>query len=382
MLQRLAIILVFFSVAWCHSQTLSPDAEISVLTIGPGDNLNDAFGHSAFRVKDQTHRIDLVYGYGEYDFDTPNFYLKFAQGKLEYQMSKHNFYDIYRFYTHYDRTIEEQVLNLSQDEKEKLFRLLTENFKPENRKYRYDFFFDNCATRIRDVLQQAVEDSMVFVGPKDFKAKTFRSLIYDHTGKNNWGSFGIDLALGSVIDKTATPYEHMFLPKYIHAFFATAKLGNRDLVKSSSVIYNRKNKANSGYFVFTPFVVFGILSIIIVYCTYCDYKRGKRSRLLDAIMFGLTGLIGTIIALLWFATDHTATALNYNVLWAFPLNLLALAQVLRSQQKPWFRKYIKFLIILLALMALHWLLGMQIFALSLLPLVFALTVRYIYLARN
>lgn len=376
----LFLIVCFLSIATnAQSMLLSPSAEISVLTIGPGDNLNDAFGHSAFRIRDLANGMDVVYGYGEYDFDTPNFYLKFAQGKLKYQMSKNNFSDIYRFYVHYDRTIEEQTLNLSAEEKQNLYDVLVENYKPENRKYLYDFFYDNCATRIRDVLKRSIEDSVVFVEPEGFKSKTFRELIYDHTRKNNWGSFGIDLALGSVIDKKATSYEHMFLPKYIHSFFAIAKIGDKDLVEKSTVLYKRKKESRSGTFLLTPVAVFGLLSTMILFITYRDHKRNKRSKWLDVTLLGLTGLIGIIIALLWFATDHSATVLNYNVLWAFPLNLLAMVQATRSKPKKGFIRYLKFLVILIALLALHWLFRMQTFALALLPLLLALSIRYIFL---
>ena len=117
---KLSFLLVLFTtLSFALQLQLSPKAEISVLTFGPGTSLNDAFGHNAFRIKDQG--IDLVYGYGEYDFDAPNFYLKFARGKLNYLISRHRFSDIYRYYSGQNRSISEQILNLSDEEKQKLF---------------------------------------------------------------------------------------------------------------------------------------------------------------------------------------------------------------------------------------------------------------------
>jgi hypothetical protein len=185
--------------------TLSPNAEVSVITVGPGTSLNDAFGHNAFRIKDQSLGLDLAYGYGEYDFDAPNFYLKFAQGKLNYLLSRIEFNRFYSFYVYQNRTMQEQVLNLSPSEKQKLFDYLQNNYKPENRRYLYDFFFDNCATKMRDVLEANIDSDITFNTPDGFEPKTFRKLIHEHVNRNSWGSLGIDLALGSIIDKQATP---------------------------------------------------------------------------------------------------------------------------------------------------------------------------------
>ena len=142
---RLKLSLLFFlfiSVfSFGQQLQLTETAEVSVLTIGPGESLNDAFGHNAFRVIDRNKGIDIVYGYGEYDFDAPNFYLKFARGKLNYLISRDSFSRFYNVYSYYNRTIEEQVLNLSLVEKQKLFDYLENNYEPENRRYLYDFFY-------------------------------------------------------------------------------------------------------------------------------------------------------------------------------------------------------------------------------------------------
>ena len=359
---------------------LSPEAKLSVLTIGPGESLNDAFGHNGFRIKDNSLGIDVVYGYGEYDFDAPNFYLKFAQGKLNYLISRHNFSDIVYHYSQNNRNIDEQVLNLTKEEKQKLFNFLENNYKPENRRYLYDFFYDNCATRIRDVAIKATNRSIDFNVPKNFEPKTFRTLIHDHVGLNTWGSFGIDIALGSVIDRKASVNEHMFLPKYIHDFFENATLNDsQNLVESSSNLYEKKATRSSSNFLLSPIIVIGLIGFIILFFTYKDHKNNTRSIWLDLIIFGTTGIIGVLILLLWFATDHSATAQNYNVLWAFPLNIIVIGQLLRPTVKNWFKSYLKFLVIMLCLMTLHWVIGVQVFAIGLIPLLIALLVRYVFL---
>jgi len=381
---KLSFFTFFFLTLLVSAQqfNLSPEVKISVLTVGPGESLNDAFGHNAFRIKDGNLGIDAVYGYGEYDFDAPNFYLKFTQGKLNYLISRGDFSSFYNRYTYYNRTIEEQVLNLSTQEKQKLFDYLENNYKPENRRYLYDFFYDNCATRIRDVAEVAVENGIKFTSPKTFEPKTFRTLIHEHVGLNSWGSFGIDIALGSVIDKEATANEHMFLPKYIHTFFDSAKINDADdLVKSSSIIYQKKETNTVSNFLFSPLMIIGLLAVLILFITYKDFKTHTRSKWLDITLFGVTGIIGILLLLLWFATDHSATAQNYNVLWAVPLNIIVIAQLFKKQVKNWFKSYLKFLIIMLCLLTLHWVIGVQVFAIGLIPLLIAVVIRYSYLLR-
>lgn len=326
----------------------------------------------------------MVFGYGEYNFNTPNFYLKFAKGQLNYLISKDNFDRFLAAYTYFDRTIKEQDLNFSQVEKQKLFNFLSENYKPENRAYLYEFFFDNCATKIRDVAIIASNDRIIFNTPENFKQKTFRNLIHDNLNKNSWGSLGIDLALGSVIDRKATPEEHMFLPENIYVFFenATFKNNKEPLVQESRTLYKQKNNPSSGAFILSPLFVFGILGFFILYITYKDHLAKKQTQWLDVALFVFTGITGVLVLLLWFATDHTGTHQNYNLLWAFALNLFMIPQLLKQKTSQWFIKYLKLLIILLCLLTLHWLIGVQVFAIGLIPFLIALFIRYLYLIKH
>ena len=376
-------LLLFTSFTLAQNRQLSQNAEISVLTMGPGSSLIDAFGHSAFRVKDATRFLDTVFNYGTFDFDTPNFYLKFAQGKLNYKLAANSYSAFYDFYVAQNRTIEEQTLNLTQAQKQLLFDFLLNNVKPENKYYLYDFFYDNCATRIKDVANDALNETITFNAPKDFESKTFRQLIHSHVNQNSWGSLGIDVALGSVIDKKATAEEHMFLPRFIHAFFENATFLNskEPIVKQSTVLFEKVDEPKISSFITSPLLVFGIIGLFILWMTYRDYKNSKRSKWLDVSLFAITGIIGVLLLLLWFATNHSATANNYNLLWAFPINLFVIRQLLKNSPKQWFIKYLKFLVILFTLLTLHWTIGVQVFAIGLIPLLLALVVRYIFLIK-
>ena len=379
----LLFLLLFIKISFGQQTELSNEAKISVLTIAPGSSLNDAFGHNAFRIKDESKNLDTTFDYGRFDFEAPNFYLNFARGKLNYSLGTSNYYDFLSFYIRQNRTVKEQVLNLTQSQKQKLYNFLIENYKPENRNYLYEFFFDNCATKIKDVTKITLNNNIAFNEPKGFEQETFRTLIHNNLNKNSWGSLGIDVALGSVIDRKATPEQHMFLPENIYKFFenATIKNSNKPLVKESKTLYNQKKRIKPTSFFTSPLFVFGLVGLLMLFITYKDYKNEKRSKWLDVILFSITGIIGIFILLLWFATDHTGTHQNYNLLWAFALNLLMIPQLLKKKASNWFIKYLKLLLILLCLMALHWIIGVQVFAIGLIPFLIALFIRYIYLIK-
>ena len=380
-MRHFLILCAFFCCVIVPAQDLSENAEISVITIGPGSSLNDAFGHSAFRIKDTKKGLDLVFNYGVYDFEAPNFILKFTQGKLDYLIGLNRFDNFYNAYTAQNRSITSQILNLSSTEKQQLFNYLINNYKPENRRYLYDFLFNNCATKIKEVTNLATQNPIDFNIPKDYSEATFRTLIQNNLNKNSWGSLGIDIALGSVIDRYATPEQHMFLPKNIHSFFdiATIQNSNTPLVKTRKTLFKASAKNKTSSFIFSPLFLFGILGLVIVFITYNDFKTGKRTKTLDFILFGVTGLAGVVIMLLWFATDHQTTKNNYNLLWANPLNLILLFQILKTTLPNWVNKFLKFLIILLCLLVFHWVTGVQVFAIALIPLLIALFIRYIFL---
>jgi len=353
--------------------------------MGPGANLFDKFGHSAFRVKDSPNKRDMVFNYGTYDFNTPNFYTKFAQGKLLYSLSVSNYMPFYNSYVAQNRWIKMQALDLTYAQKQTLFTFLITNAEPENRDYKYDFCFDNCATRIRDVLVAALGDDVQYQDDYLDETKTFRQLIQQNVNWNSWGSMGMDVGIGAVTDVEATPWEHQFLPEYIYQAAGSATIAQDGqkvpLVKATNTIYENKPNETKISFLKSPLFIFGLLGLLILFITYKDYRNKARSRYLDATLFFITGIIGIILALLWFATDHSATANNYNVLWAFPFSLFLAYAISKRQPKRWLRRYVMFLILLLALLAIHSITGVQQFATSLIPLFVALAIRYLYVVR-
>ncbi|MGB5315040.1 MAG: DUF4105 domain-containing protein [Robiginitalea sp.] len=360
--------------------TASPEAQFSVITCGPGTELYATFGHSAFRFRDPTRGIDWVYNYGTFDFDTPNFYGKFVRGKLPYALAKQRFENFLYTYQLENRYVREQLLELSPAETNALLQFLEENNQPENRFYKYDFLFENCATKIPDILSKVLGPPLVYSFDHLTDSKSFRDLIHENLYWNSWSSFGIDLALGAVIDRKAEGSEFSFLPKYVEQQIANASLKDRSLGGRKRPILALNSPTPNAVFTATPlFWMLLVLGITLV-ITWIDFRNKTRSKVLDFILFFTTGAAGCLLLFLWFFTDHTATAWNGNLLWAFPLNLiLAFGLLARPAGFKKERGYLILLLILLATGAGLWLAGVQIFSPVVLPLWAALMLRYIFL---
>jgi len=359
---------------------LSPAAQVSVITCGPGTELYSTFGHSAFRIKDPVNGLDRVYNYGTFNFNTPNFYVKFARGKLLYELRAYDFGNFLRGYHEENRWVKEQVLDLNNDQVKQVFDFLENNAKPENRAYKYDFFYDNCSTKMMAVLEQVLGTDLVFDPNFEEGKYTHRQLIQMYLGELPWSDFGIDLALGSVIDREIPSKAYMFLPDYVLQGVDASGIKEsgiiKPLVKETNTILDSKPLINKGWSI-TPFWVFTILAVAVILISIRDFKKRRRNKLLDYILFISTGITGLVILLLWFATDHSATANNLNILWAFAPNLVF--ALMLHQNRSYYAHYMLFLLALLDLVAVLWIARIQVFSIALLPLLVLLNARYIYL---
>lgn len=378
----LIIVLVCWGTAGCCQQMeLSPLSKASVLTVGTADELHSKFGHSAIRIVDPTIGMDLVYNYGMFDFNDPNFYIKFTRGKLDYRIARETFPQFMRTYEYENRWVKEQVLNMSNNDKRALFLFLENNLLPENRYYKYDFLFDNCATRIPDALQKASGNKLLFGEGHLKEHYTFRELIHQNLKMNSWSTFGIDLALGSVIDKEATPYEHMFLPHYVFKQLNNTKINGKPLVTAERELLAERPVARKINFFTAPLFWFAILMLMVIIITYKDYQSHRRSRWLDFILFLTTGLMGIVILFLWFATDHQATKVNFNALWAFAPNLFLSFLLLKPALQNWLKTYVSLLLALLGVVPILWIFKVQLFSPLILFILISLVIRYLFLLR-
>lgn len=364
-----------------QAQSLSESSTISLLTASPGDELYSTFGHSAIRVQDPSTDLDIVFNFGVFNDREPNFYFRFTRRKVDYFLSMSNFDNFIRGYVYENRSIIEQILNLDANKKRQLYALLLENFKPENRFYRYDFFFDNCATRIRDLLPKAFGNDFTYNYPDDWVNGdlTFRNLIDLYLTNHHWSDFGIDLALGLPTDDVATPSDYMFLPDYLMEGFATATIVRngevQPLVLSTREILSRKDVPSEVFFMSPMMVCWGIFMVTLLLSIY-GYKHNKSYRWFDVIFFSAIGLVGWVVFFLDFLTDHIATKDNLNMLWAVPLHL---PLFLFWRKLPWnFRKYYLWICLGIDLIIISfWWVFPQNYHVAFIPLVLAMIVRYL-----
>ena len=374
---RIIALFVFVPI-FCQAQIhLSDRAAISVLTCGPWDEqLYAAFGHSAFRVHDPVNRIDHVFNYGVFDFDKPNFYVNFARGHNLYQLGVFDYRNFEYSYIYENRYIHEQVLNLTPEEEQELFDFLQWNARPENMEYLYDYFYDNCATKIPEVVLNVFGDAVEFDGSYITTDYSFRELTDLYLQYQPWGDLGIDIGLGLPTDKKAAPFEYMFLPEYVESGFAHAYIirgGVREpLVKETNIIYAPTPELHS-FNPFHPLVVFFVFLLLTLFISYRDLKRKKLSMRFDAALFGITGVVGILLLLLWVATSHQASARNMNLLWALPTHLVAVIAFYR--QPRWLARYFLVVVALSLLLLISWSFLPQKLHYSLIPLVAAMGVR-------
>ena len=372
---RLCLILVLASSQFSvfSSVPLSENARISLITCGPGGDLYSTFGHSAIHIYDTQAGIDKVYNYGTFDFDTPNFYTKFTQGKLNYTLAVSDFDRFIRTYQYEGRWVYRQDLRLTGEEKQAVYAFLENNALPENKDYKYDFFYDNCSTRIRDVFEDVLGKNLSYPDENRDTTATFRQLIDLYLTNHPWSDLGIDLALGFPCDYEAGFRQKMFLPDYLMAGMenavvtrdgsAEALVGNHGLILPQ---HPELDTSETQSIAWIFWIFFGICFLSGI------FWPAERMRWFDVTFFAIAGILGIFVLLLWFATDHTATKWNMNILWALPSWLYG-AYIL-SRRKP-ISRFFKIHAIILFFVIISWMWIPQNLHVAAIPIVLALLVR-------
>ncbi len=380
----LLIGLIFFSNFLTKAQVrLSEDAEIAVITIGPYQGeVWSAFGHSGIRIKDSQNKIDWFYNYGLYDFKQENFLLNFAQGLLKYKVGVTTYDRVYKFYKSQNRYIREQYLNLTLEEKQKYFDFLQNNVKPENAEYLYNYVYDNCATKIRDVMEELYPNRITFDLSYKKEGKSIRKLMNDYLDYQPWGDFAINLGLGIQIDKEASGYEYMFLPEYVYEAFSGSSISRDDvmvpLILNEVESFTPKDEAYANRLL-TPFNTFVLLFFIVGLITHRNLKYEKRTKWVDVLLFSVVGFAGWWVVFLWFGTEHLSQG-NLNILWAIPFHFPVMFFIERERFKKIFSLYFKVVAFWYCGLLLVWAILPQPLHPSLVPLVLTLVLRSFYIS--
>ena len=382
---KVLLLFFFFLSSFSFSNERDFDRySISILTVSPGKDLADAFGHSGIRVIDRELNYDVVFNFGIYDFQAPNFYSNFVKGRPIYSLGINNYNRFINNYKNQNRGVVEHKILISNNKKDNVIRLLFENSKQENKFYIYDYFNDNCSTKVADLFIENFNDEFNN-SETNFSKKSkhsYRSLIYQMIPRNSWGSLGIDICLGSVIDQDINYRQTFFLPSKFGKFLDTIESENSQILESKLVLESLETSEESVLNVTSPMFILFFISILIILITFRDFKSNKQTKVLDILLISITSMIGLLISYLWFISDHSAASQNYNILWASPLNILLFIDLFASKKRNWILGYLKFIFLMLLLMISHWILSVQTFNITLFSFIFALLIRYLFLIYN
>ena len=382
MKRLLVILFTFLSVLSMKAQ--SDSLRVSLLTCGPGQEVYNLFGHSAIRVKNEATGVDYVFNYGIFSFNTPNFVLRFCLGQTDYQLGVQYYDDFVWNYQMQGRFVHEQVLNLTEQEKLQLVAALEENYLPENRIYRYNYFYDNCATRPRDIVERAINGEVRYTEDMDTpqKALTYRGLVHEYTAKQPWSRFGIDLLLGSEADKPISRRASMFVPFYLEEYFHTAQKAdlqgrNSGLIAEELEITAQDESDWPSPTPLTPMRVFLLLFILVAALTAWGIKQGRSLWGLDLLVFAIAGIAGCIIAFMVLFSEHPAVSPNYLLLLLHPLHLIFLYHIVKRVKKLQRSVYLGANMVVILLFLAFWALIPQKFPIEIVPLALILLVRCI-----
>lgn len=363
------------------AETLSPSSTISILTILPGDEVYSMFGHTAIRVRDPEQGIDHTYNYGTFEFGNPLVFVgKFAYGNLEYVLSVAGFRHMLEFYRDIARRpIIEQILNLTHAQRLKVFAFLERNARPENRAYRYDFLFDNCSTRVRDVLYEQL-DSLHYASDTVPEA-TFRHLLDPYAADRPFLDFGWDLLMGTQVDRLAEEWETMFLPLYLMAAVDSATIESDGqpvpFVTSKDTLFWVEGRGMPEPSAPWPSILMWGVFWLGLSLTILQRSGSWRGigRWFDGALFFVVGLAGTLMILMWLVSLHTVTNDNWNLLWAWPTHLIVAFLLRRTHPPVWLRAYLIATLILTTIALLGWALWPQELPVAAIPVVLLLALR-------
>ena len=326
-MKHISILLVLVLFGRYASAQEAPSAlRISLVTCSPGSELYSVFGHNAMRIVDSAAGTDIAYNFGTFNFDDPDFYTKFVRGKLLYYLSQENFSDILYAYSYFKRGVTEQVLNLSDQEKKSIQKALFENLREENKNYNYDFFYDNCSTRLRDIIFRTKTDS-AFNPPAFLESSlSFRDHLHTYLDKAEmeWTRLGIDVVLGLEADKKMDISNAMYLPEFLLQGVGVASLGNKKLMTEQLVLLPDQQPVPVALsFWQKPLFVFGLVALLLF--SNLIFQSGvlfSIQSVVEKTLFMSSGLFGCFLLFLWLGTDHQSMTKNLNLIWAFPVNLI------------------------------------------------------------
>ena len=310
--------------------------EVSLLTCSPGTEVYALYGHTAIRICNETTGEDWVFNYGVFSFSQPHFIWRFALGECDYQVGAVPFAYFAKEYEARGSSVYQQTLNLTSAEKRRLWALLLENMQPENREYRYNFFYDNCTTRARDRIEEAVDGEVVY--PRADTVHTYREIIHQYTGHYPWAELGNDLCLGAEADRPITERQEMFAPFYMLHYADGAVIRDpegheRPLVSGKSKVVAGRGVGVQEEFPLSPWACGWLLFALVALLTAAERWKHACFWWMDMVLMSLVGIMGLVLTALFFFSDHPTVGSNWQI-WVFnPIPLVAMPWVVRCGVK-------------------------------------------------
>ncbi len=380
-LNLIAIFVILLSSSlFAQEIEISESTQISLLTCSPGPAGYEKFGHTAIRVFDPMQSVDYVANWGLFDFEKPNFYYNFVKGETYYLLGIHPTNAFLYSYEERNSSVTEQVLKLSDEEKQDLIQKIVNNYQPQNREYLYNFVFDNCATRPRDMILDLYGGNYRF--ESDYTAKSFRQWIAQYSGEKSWMMFGIDLVFGRDADQLASRHEAMFLPEVLEKQFQGLIIENDTvsyhLVEKQELLIQKRDEKGSSVilqYLISPLLIISLLLIIGVLLTIWETKKKKRIKFFDFLLFFILGIAGIIALYLAFFSIHPMVNTNYNLIWVNPLYLILAFALLGKSRKLWKRWFFVFMLICNILALVFAVVGPQVLNIAFLPLIALIIIR-------
>ena len=315
-------------------QSLVDSLEVGLLTCEPGTEVYSLYGHTAIRVKNYTTHEDWVFNYGVFSFNQPHFLWRFVKGECDYQVSAVPFYLFEIEYRERGSSVYQQTLNMTSAEKNRLWHNLLENLRPENKTYRYNFLYDNCTTRARDMIEQAFDGKVVYLDKKE--CVTYRQILHEYTATRPWNELGNDICLGAEADELIDLREKMFAPfNLMHCFDEALVIDTvcRGLVLSKSEVVKGMKVSDEQFEYPSPVFCVWLLLAVVLALTLVELRMHKSFWWLDAILMTIAGVIGLVVTFLFFCSVHPAVDSNWQI-WVFnPLPLLAMPWVVWCAMK-------------------------------------------------
>lgn len=334
---KLLCLFTFLLYANAIARAVAEDSmEVSLLTCSPGTEVYALYGHTAIRICNETTGEDWVFNYGVFSFSQPHFIWRFALGECDYQVGAVPFAYFAKEYEARGSSVYQQTLNLTSAEKRRLWALLLENMQPENREYRYNFFYDNCTTRARDRIEEAVDGEVVY--PRADTVHTYREIIHQYTGHYPWAELGNDLCLGAEADRPITERQEMFAPFYMLHYADGAVIRDpegheRPLVSGKSKVVAGRGVGVQEEFPLSPWACGWLLFALVALLTAAERWKHACFWWMDMVLMSLVGIMGLVLTALFFFSDHPTVGSNWQI-WVFnPIPLVAMPWVVRCGVK-------------------------------------------------